>query len=94
MCRVLLHLVGVVQAHRTSSNLHEPHQHRASILPILAWRRSAKTLVILSRGWELASLSSAGDGVVRVGSRRFAVLEPPRSSAEAPYASSVKVLSV
>ena len=24
-------------------------------------------------------------GVVRVGSRRFDVLEPPRSSAEAPY---------
>ena len=28
--RVLLHKSGVVQAQRTSSNLHEPHQHRAS----------------------------------------------------------------
>ena len=26
MCRVLMHLFGVVQAHRTSSNLPEPHQ--------------------------------------------------------------------
>ncbi len=34
---------------------------REFFLPILAWRRSGKTLVILSRGWELASLSSAGE---------------------------------
>ena len=25
-----MHLFGVVQAHRTSSNLHEPHHHRDS----------------------------------------------------------------
>ena len=30
VCRVLMHSFGVVQAHRTSSNLHEPHHHRAS----------------------------------------------------------------
>ena len=30
VCRVLLHESGVVQAQRTSSNLHEPHHHRAS----------------------------------------------------------------
>ena len=27
VCRVLLHSFGVVQAQRTSSNLHEPHHH-------------------------------------------------------------------
>ena len=30
VCRVLLHELGVVHALRTSANLHEPHQHRAS----------------------------------------------------------------
>ena len=30
VCRVLMHSFGVVQAQRTSSNLHEPHHHRAS----------------------------------------------------------------
>ena len=30
VCRVLMHLFGVVQAHRTSSNLPEPHHYRDS----------------------------------------------------------------
>ena len=30
VCRVLMHLFGVVQAHRTSSNLLEPHHYRDS----------------------------------------------------------------
>ena len=30
MCRVLMHLFGVIQAHRTSSNLPEPHHYRNS----------------------------------------------------------------
>ena len=30
VCRLLIHKFGVVQAQRTSSNLHEPHHHRAS----------------------------------------------------------------
>ena len=30
VCMVVVHLFGVVQAHRTSSNLHEPHHHRDS----------------------------------------------------------------
>ena len=30
VCRVLKHSFGVVEAHRTSSNLHAPHHHRAS----------------------------------------------------------------
>ena len=30
VCRVVVHLFGVVQAHRTSSNLHEPLHHRDS----------------------------------------------------------------
>ena len=30
VCRVLRHSFGVVQAQRTSSNLHEPHHHRES----------------------------------------------------------------
>ena len=30
VCRVVVHLFGVVQAPRTSSNLHEPQHHRAS----------------------------------------------------------------
>ena len=30
VCRVVVHLFRVVQAHRTSANLHEPQQHRDS----------------------------------------------------------------
>ena len=33
VCRVLRHSFGVVEAQRTSSNLHAPHHHRASKVP-------------------------------------------------------------
>ena len=85
--RVLMHLFGVVQAQRTSSNL---SNHNITKLA------RCGEVCPLSSGWfdcTEPSLATALQGkqrllceeVVRVGSRRFAVLEPPRTRVHAPH---------